>query len=290
MRKPEVVLNAGAELGEGPVWDNSTQTLIWVDLLRGVVHRSDLVRGVDEVIDVGRPVGAVAPRAGGGLVIATAAGFESLDPATGSVTTLAAVEQDQAETRMNDGKCDPRGRFWAGTMAEDATPGKGALYRLDPDGSVQLVIDQVTISNGLAWDEARNTMYFIDTGRASIDAFDYDPESGGIGRRRCLVEIPREKGLPDGMAIDNEGGLWVALCFGWCVNRYTPQGELDDVIAFPVSEVTSCAFGGSDLGDLYVTTGSLGLQPAELRAQPGAGGVFRLRPGVAGPLPPPFAG
>lgn len=286
--RAELVRDACAELGEGPVWDTARTRLWWVDILRGRVNWWDPASGENGFVDVGRPVGAVVPRRSGGLLVATNLGFEALDPDTGRIELLVPVEADSADTRMNDGKCDPSGHFWAGTMALDATPGAGALYRLGPNGADQ-VLSGVTISNGLAWDQRRGAMYFIDTGEHAVDAFDWEPDSGRIDHRRRLVEIPGERGLPDGMAIDADGYLWVALCYGWCLHRYSPAGRLDHVVTLPVSLVTSCAFGGDDLSDLYITTGTLGLQEPERRAQPGAGGVFRLRPGIAGIPAPAFA-
>jgi sugar lactone lactonase YvrE len=186
---------------------------------------------------------------------------------------------------MNDGKCDPAGRFWAGTMALDERPRAGALYRLDPDHSVTKILDGVTVSNGLGWNVSHDVMYFIDSPRQGVDAFDYDRETGNVRNRRRLVDIPKEAGLPDGMAVDAEGYIWVALAFGGAVRRYSPTGELDRVVTLPVSFVTSCAFGGRDLMEMYITSGRLTLTEEQLREQPHAGGLFRYRPGVAG-LPP----
>lgn len=287
---PEVAAQLKAELGEGPVWDAAARRLLWVDLLKGDLHAFDPATRVDSVLaGLRRSLGAAVPRARGGYVIATAKGFEAMDDA-GVVELLAEVEADVADTRMNDGKCDPQGRFWAGTMASDARAGAGALYRLDPGGSVEKVLENVTISNGMAWDMSLERMYFIDTGCASVDVFDYDAASGQIANRRVLVSIPKDAGMPDGMAIDAEGCLWVALCFGSAVHRYTPEGKLDQVLHLPVTEVTSCAFGGEDLRDLYITTGSLGLSADDISAQPAAGALFVCRPGVVGASSTPFAG
>lgn len=279
----EFVLEARAELGEGPIWDARTNTLLWVDLVRGQVRRYDPATGVDDCLQLDQPVGAVAVRAAGGLVLALRDGFSVY--ADGELQWIAETERDKHQNRMNDGKCDPAGRFWAGTMALDSTPGAGALYRLDSDYSVTKVLDGVTISNGLGWSPSKDKMYFIDTAQQGVDVFDYNHATGNVGNRRRLVDIPIGAGVPDGMAVDAEGFLWVALCFGWAVHRYAPDGRLDRIVKLPVSLVTSCAFGGPDLTDLYITTGTLTLTEEQLREQPEAGGLFRHRPGVAGLSP-----
>jgi sugar lactone lactonase YvrE len=183
---------------------------------------------------------------------------------------------------MNDGKCDAAGRFWAGTMAFDYRRGAGALYRLDPDGRVHTMVRDVTISNGLDWTDDGRRMYYIDTPTKSIDVFDFDLASGAIASRRSLVQVPDGQGFPDGMTLDAEGGIWVALFRGGVVRRYTPDGALDREIRLPVTQPTSCAFGGRDLRDLYITTAANTLSPEERARQPHAGGVFRCRPGVQG--------
>jgi sugar lactone lactonase YvrE len=203
----------------------------------------------------------------------------------GPLSQLAETEMTIRDNRMNDGKCDPAGRFWAGTMNLDAKVGAGALYRLDVDHSVTRVLSDVTISNGLGWSPAGDHMYYIDTWLGGIDEFDFDAGTGECSNRRRLVDIPKDLGVPDGMAVDSDGYLWVALCYGWAVHRYSPSGKLDAVVRFPCSLITSCAFGGRDLGELYVTSGTLNLTPEQLREQPYAGALFLIRPGVAG-LPP----
>jgi sugar lactone lactonase YvrE len=203
----------------------------------------------------------------------------------GRLSQLADTEIEIRDNRMNDGKCDPAGRFWAGTMNLNAKNGAGGLYRLDPDHSVTRVLTGVTISNGLGWSPAGDRMYFIDTGLGGVDAFDFDPGTGECRNRRRLVDIPKDDGVPDGMAVDSQGYLWVALCYGSAVHRYSPTGKLDAVVRFPCSLITSCAFGGRDLSELYVTSGTLSLTQEQHQEQPHAGALFHLRPGVAG-LPP----
>lgn len=286
----ERVGDVRALLGEGPVWDERESVLWWLDIPGETLHRYDPATENDETHDLGRQVGALVPRASGGLVLATPEGFVAFDWATKSESLIAPVEQDDATTRMNDGKCDRRGRFWAGTMAYDARPGAGGFYRLDVDGSVVQAIDGVTISNGLAWTADDATLYYIDSPTGSVDVFDFDIEAGTIANRRSLVKIAESDGLPDGMAIDAEGCLWVALFGGGAVHRYTPDGVLDAVLPVPASKVTCCAFAGDDLGDLYITTASLDMSDEELAAQPGAGGLFRCRPGATGTPVNSYAG
>lgn len=276
----DLVLDARATLGEGPVWDERNGTLLWVDILPGLIHRFRPDTQQDEVLAAGQPVGAVAPRQRGGLVLAVKEGFALLDEA--GFRVVAPVEADLPTNRMNDGKCDPAGRFFAGTMDIEARPKRGALYRLNPDHSVTTVIRGVSISNGLAWSPDVHTMYYIDSPTQGVDAFDYDLDSGRISNRRRVVSIPLSRGMPDGMAIDAEGCLWVALWEGAAVHRYAPTGDLDRVVELPVSNVTSCTFGGVGLEDLYITTASSGSSDEQIRSEQWAGGLFACSPGVSG--------
>jgi sugar lactone lactonase YvrE len=253
----ELVLDARARLGEGPVWDDESGELVWVDILAGVVHRTTPT-GRDVTLEVGRTVGAVGLRQGGGLVLATDDGFHLHDPGETTTRRIVAVEADDPLTRMNDGKVDPEGRFWAGTMAFDEVSTLGSLYRLDPDGTVTTMLTDVGISNGLDWTADGSTMYFI--------------------------------GNPDGMTLDEEGYLWVACWDGWCVRRYAPDGSVDREIRFPAAHVSSVAFGGPDLDELYVTTAWHMVEEADRAAQPHAGSLFRCRPGVRGRPANRFAG
>jgi sugar lactone lactonase YvrE len=275
----EVVVAAHAELGEGPVWDARSGRLAWVDILSRRILLTDVRTGATEVILVPSHVGAVAPRGAGGFIAALQDGFWTVGD--GPARRIAAVLEAGAGLRFNDGKCDPAGRFWAGTMAYDQATGAAALYRLDPGGVAIRVLDGVSISNGLAWSVDGRTMYYVDTATQRIDAFSFRPETGEISDRRPVVAIPAASGAPDGMTIDAEGGLWVALWGGAAVHRYV-DGRLDRVIRLPVSQPTSCAFGGDGLDELFVTSAWEGLSATERRAQPLAGAVFRVRPGVRG--------
>jgi len=244
------------------------------------VHRTDPSSGRDETRDVDRQVGAVVLRQDGGLLLAADDGFRTLDWDSGSTELLAPVEADRPELRMNDGKVDPRGRFWAGTMRRDEMGTEGSLYRLDPDHSVTRLFGGVGISNGLDWTTDRRTMYYIDTTPRALYAFDYDDATGAISGRRALITFPEERGVPDGMTLDADGYLWVALWGGWAVQRYDPDGQMVGRVEVPASQVTSVAFGGPDLDELYITCARRDNEGDP--RQPAAGGIFRFRPGVQG--------
>jgi sugar lactone lactonase YvrE len=280
-QRPEIAIDSRATLGEGPVWDEQRQLLLWLDILPGLVHRFDPATGSDDVFRVGKPVGSAGLRRSGGLVLAVEDGFALLDEDWQRVGQ-AVVEHPGPRARFNEGKCDPAGRFLAGTMAYDLTPGEGSLYRLDPDLTVTKLLDGVTISNGLTWSADGTTMYYIDSPTQGVDAFDYDPGTGRLTNRRRIVDIPTTAGLPDGMTIDAEGCLWVALYGGAAVHRYTPEGRLDTTLSFPVTNITCPVFGGPRLGLLYVTSARDGLDERQLAAQPHAGAVFTADVGAQG--------
>lgn len=276
----EQVTRPDAYHAEGPIWDARSGRLMWVDLLRGDVlslapSSTDTTRvHVDD-----RVAGCIVPRAAGGWVVATERGFAFLDEA-GRIERLEDVWSDPA-IRMNDGACDAEGRFFCGSMAYDASPGRGALYRLDPDRSVHTVHTGITISNGIGWAPDGKVAYYIDSPTHRIDVCSPD-----LSIRRPFVEIPAELGLPDGLTVDAEGGIWVALWGGSAVHRYTAAGALDAVIELPVRQPSSCTFGGDDLGTLFITTSALDLADPE----PEAGAIFAVRPGVRGLPANPFAG
>lgn len=284
----ELALAAGADLGEAPSWDAEERLLIWVDITAGLVHRFDPVTGRDEGFETGQPVGAAVPTTSGRLALAVRDGFRLLDPETGGTEPLAEIAATDPPTLMNDGKCDREGRFWAGTKDVVGRSPLGSLYRLDADRRVEQVLRGVTISNGLGWSPDRRSMYYIDSATYGIDVLDFDPDVGAVSNRRQLVDLPRRWGLPDGMTVDEEGFLWVAFWGGSAVRRLSPEGDVTSIVELPVTHVTSCAFGGEDLADLYVTSARVGLSAEQLRDQPDAGGLFRLRPGVRGLAEHPF--
>jgi sugar lactone lactonase YvrE len=287
---PEVVVAEGDELGEGPQWDPTTGELVRVDITRGRVHHLDPATGRTSTVELGDVVGFAIPRASGGLVVGLRRAVVLLEPDGSSSRILAAVEPDLVHNRFNDAKCDPAGRLWAGTMAMGESDPDGALYRIGSDGQVDQVVTGLTISNGLDWSPDATLMYLNDTPTGRIDVFDHDPATGSITERRPFARIDRAEGSPDGLTVDAEGGVWVALFAGGQVRRYSAGGELDVVVPFPVSNVTSLTFGGPDLADLFVTTARHHLTPEQLTAQPLAGAVFVLHPEVRGRPAGRFAG
>ncbi len=285
----ELVVPARAELGEGPSWDAERGVLWWVDIVAGLVHRFDPASATDTAIDVDSPVGAVMLRSGGGLVVALADRLAALDPDTGALQTLVSLEPS-AGRRSNDAKVDPGGRVWLGRMARDASPSLGALVRVDPDRHVTVRLEGLTIPNGLDWSPDGRTMYFLDSTWGEVRAFSYDPAAGLMGDGRSLVRLDEDGALPDGLTVDAEGCLWVALWGGETVVRVAPDGSILGRVGLPASQVTSCAFGGPALDELYITTARERFGPEDDAREPLAGGLFRCRPGVTGRLPNAFAG
>jgi sugar lactone lactonase YvrE len=286
----DVAVDVRADVGEGPHWDAPTQCLWFVDLTMGIVFRYHRDGGDVTSFSVGQEVGAVIPRRNGGLVLAVRDGIAVASDAGDGFELRAPVERENLGNRMNDAKCDAAGRLFAGTTAFDFTPAAGALYRIDPDWTWEAVIDGVTTSNGTAWSPDGTQLYFIDSASQGVDVFDYDLDSGSIGGGRSLVALDRESGIPDGMTVDAEGNLWVA-CFGSgrvrCFSRF---GDLVGEIDFPVSQVTSCAFGGPDYSELYVTSAGYRMTPEQRAREPLAGATFVCRPGAVGAPAPGFAG
>lgn len=271
-----------ADLGEGPCWDPERQCLYWVDIPAGIVHR--LNGDAHASWQARQPVGAVAVRAKGGLVLAARDGFLALDLDTRKVSVIAEVEADRPGNRMNDAACDRTGRMFAGTKAEDDTPGAGSLYRLDPDHRVTTMLTGVTVSNGIGWSPDESLMYYVDSPTRRVDVLDYDPATGAGGNRRPFAELPSGKAVPDGLAVDADGGVWVALWDGGTVLRYDLRGQVSAVVTVPVLRPTSCAFGGPCLDVLYITTAA-----GPGRAS-GGGGLFACRPGHTGMPANPYRG
>ena len=277
-------------LGEGARWDARRSELLRVDILDGRVYR-DRVADDGALIpvrtyEVPGTVGAIAPvEDDEGWLLAAGLGFARLSP-DGSLRRFAEITPPG--TRMNDAACDPQGRLWAGTLADDHRAGGGALYRLDPDGRVERMLDGLTISNGLGWSVDGGTMYFADSGPRVIHAFAFDGERGTIADGRVLVEVPDEVGTPDGLTVDADGDLWVAVYGAGQVHRYTPEGELREVLSVPARETTSCAFAGPGLSRLYVTTATENWTDEERRADPSAGLTYRFETDATGRPAAPF--
>jgi len=289
--QPELILKARAELAEGPVWDARAGRLYWVDIHAGHLHVYNPASGNDLRLDLGAPVGCVAPARGGGLVAALKGGLVAVDLACGELELLADPEPDKPGNRFNDGKCDPAGRFLAGSMDDAEQDASGALYSLAPDRSLRTLLTGLRISNGLGWSPDGATFYHIDTPTRTVSAYDYDLATGALAHPRPAVTVPPELGWPDGMAVDAEGMLWVALWGGGAVARFDPSGgRLLAKVDLPALHVTCPTFGGAGLDELYVTTARIGLSPAQLAAAPASGGLFRLHPGVHGLPAFEFAG
>ncbi|MFJ8660458.1 SMP-30/gluconolactonase/LRE family protein [Streptomyces sp. NPDC093795] len=284
-------------LTEGPVWDDRRQELLWVDIPEGLVHRAALTDeqgrpdlGSVATLRFDRPVGAALPCASGALLAAAGTSFLHLEqdrPVTEAVELAApALPEDGLPRRMNDAAVDPAGRLLAGTMAYDESPGAGALYRLDGEGLVTLV-DSVTISNGLGWSPDGTLLYYADSPTGRVDVFAYDTVTGTLSDRRPFAVLDR--GVPDGLTVDSEGRVWVAVWGGGEVLAFTPEGDLHARVDVPASHVTSCAFAGPDLDVLVITTATEGLDEDRRRAEPEAGRLFACRPGARGLPTPPYA-
>jgi sugar lactone lactonase YvrE len=286
----EVFADLRADVGEAPHWDQRSMTLLFVDLTGGTIFRYDPSGTELNSFSVGQEVGAVVPRRDGGLVLAVRDGIAVASDAGDNFELTAPVERDTPGNRMNDAKCDPAGRLLAGTTAFDFAPRAAALYRVEPDWSFDRIVRDVTQSNGIAWSPDGSQMYFIDSATQSVDVFDYDTDTGSAGNRRPLVTIERAHGVPDGMTVDSKGNLWVACFGGGTVRCFSPAGEQLDEVFFPVSQVTSCAFGGPGLADLYVTSAAYRLSTEQLKREPRAGATFVCRPGAAGMPASSFAG
>jgi sugar lactone lactonase YvrE len=286
----EVFADLHADVGEAPHWDEKSKTLLFVDLTAGAVFRYDELGVKVGSFSVGQEVGAAVPRDGGGLVLAVRDGI-AVTSDTGDGFKLAApVERDTPGNRMNDAKCDPAGRLLAGTTAFDFTRYSAALYRVESDWSFEQMVRDVTQSNGIAWSPDGKKMYFIDSATQGVDVFDYEAATGSARNRRRLVTIERAHGVPDGMTTDSQGNLWVTCFGGAAVRCFSPEGEQRGEVFFPVAQVTSCAFGGPGLSDLYVTSAAYHLSTTQLTQQPHAGATFVCRPGATGMPASSFAG
>lgn len=283
------VTDTRATLGEGPIWLG--EKLAWVDIIEKRVYVYNPETGEERRYQLDEMVGTVVPRESGGFVVALEKGMAFLDDETGAVETISGARATSSGTRFNDGKCDPAGRFWAGTMGLGGEPGMGALYVLHPDGRFEKKVEPVTISNGICWRADAEVMYYIDTPTQQVVAYEFDNATGAISNPRAVVEIDPSEGGPDGMAIDADGNLWIALWGGSAVVCHDPEtGKRLHKIEVPASRVTACAFGGADLQDLYITTARVGLSPEELEEQPLAGSLFITRAPVRGVPSFSFAG
>ncbi|XP_078602220.1 regucalcin-like [Branchiostoma floridae x Branchiostoma japonicum] len=267
---------------EGPHWDHRTNTLLYVDLLDPCVCRWDPVTGERDKFKMACSPGCVVPRESGGAVVAAGTRFASLDFRTRRLTTLAEVNHDKPTNIFNDGKCDAAGRFWSGTMGKDSAFGKfefgaGSLFCLHTDRTVKKALGGVSISNGLAWSPDNRVMYYIDSLQFSVDAFDYDLSTGTPTNRRKVVTFDPATSVPDGMTIDTDGNLWIALLNSGQVVQVDPNtGTQLRSVKFPTDRVTSCCFGGPDLDVLYVTSTRVNMSAEQTLQQPLSGCVFQV--------------
>jgi len=280
MSEIELILDAKATLGEGPAWDSINQRLMWVDILEKKLH---IFNGTDHSLELAGYPGCVAPCKDGRLIVALHYGFWLLDLTRSALTEIAVPRGEPATNRFNDGKCDPAGRFLAGTMDLAEREANGALYSLSPSGEITRLLTGLRISNGLAWSPDYQTLYFIDTPSREVKAFDYDLETGAISNQRVAVVIPPELGFPDGMTSDMEGHLWIAMWGGAQVTRWdAKQVRLLEQIKVPAFNVTSCVFGGRDMNELYITTARKGMDETGLKSYPLSGGLFRVQTNTTG--------
>ncbi|GAB3959743.1 hypothetical protein GCM10029978_007430 [Actinoallomurus acanthiterrae] len=279
---PELLSGAGALLGEGPLWDDDAHRLLWVDIWGGLLNATSLA-GETTSTDLGAPLSSVVLSTRGTRVVT--AGLCVLELADEGARHLADIPEDPC-MRANDAAVDPAGRLWIGTMTMPHRPARsGGLWRLDPGSDVPVrVLDDVRLANGLAWSPSGDTLYFVDSLRQEVNAHPFDPADGSIGAAHPFLRVAGEDGMPDGIAVDADGGVWVALAGGGAVRRYDPSGTLEEHVALPTRFPTSCAFGGPGLRHLFITTGSRPVPPAERPREVarGAGALFRLGTGVRG--------
>lgn len=284
----EVAYEIRSRLGEGPIWDAHAGVLYWLDIFQPSINRFDPTGGTNRATLLPQPVYAAALAASGGLLGALEEGFAFIAPESGDTRPISNPNQGQP-VNFNDGKCDRRGRFWTGTMAKDWESPIGTLYCLDNGLRVRAMDTGFILSNGLGWSPDNKTMYFTDFKKSTIYAYDFDIDTGEIAERRAFINVPQHWGYPDGMTVDADGCLWVALWDGWRVVRYNASGGVEEVVEMPVQRPTSCAFGGPDLSTLYITSASMHLSEADIAKGPLAGSLFVLESDARGLLETPFS-
>ena len=281
----ECIISEPARLAEGPIWVSSENKLIWVDIQGKKLHIWDSASKKDTAYEMGEMIGAAAPIKDGKVLVALERKISIFDPKDSTQTIVIDLGKEVEGTRLNDGKCDNRGRFWVGSMDLDEDSGikRGKFYRLDRDGKITQLLDGVGISNGLDWSLNDDIMYYTDSPTAEISAFKFDAEKGEISDRRTVIKLEKDWGLPDGCTMDSEGKLWVACFSGSSVRRFDPAtGELLEVLKVPVKHVTSVCFGGEDHQTLFITTSRHKLSEEEAKANPLAGCVFAVKTKVKG--------
>jgi sugar lactone lactonase YvrE len=283
----ECVHAGGNVLGESPIWSVRAAALFWVDSRGPAIYRLTPATGKIDTWKLPDPIGSIVLRAKGGLVAATRHGFNFVDLATGALTAIVDPESHLPNNRFNDGRCDHRGRYWSGTMSDVERAAVGTQYRLNPDLTVRAFKTGLVIPNATCWSPDGRTMYFGDTTKQTIWAYDYDLDTGTPNNERVFVKA---EGRPDGATVDADGCVWSAEYGNSRVVRYTPQGKIDRTVSVPATSITSCAFGGSKLDTLYITTATQRLTPDDIKKQPLAGGLFAAQVGVTGVPEPEFGG
>lgn len=286
------VLPWQATVGESPVWNPGEQRLYWIDISGKQIHRFDPIARKNESFSLPESVTCIQLRGQAGLVLTLTKNFAFFDPASQRLEKRAAVEQDLPQNRFNDGKCDPQGRFWAGTMdAKDWKKPSGNLFRMDADQSVRVMQPQVVCSNGSGWSPDGRTMYYTESFRYAIFAYDFDGETGAISNRRVFVEVaPDSGGFPDGMTVDADGFVWSNQVGLGKIVRYDPAGRIERVIELPVPRATDCTFGGENLETLFITSARETMTPEQLKKAPLSGSLFAVQTGIRGLPAIPFAG
>ena len=283
LNKAVLEYNIKARLGEGAFWNHKTQELYWVDIEDQMLYIYNPQTKTNRSLPTPSKIGTVVPKNTNETIVALQDGIYTMNLKSGDVVLISDIESELTENRFNDGKCDPSGRLWVGSMALNMQSYRANLYMVDTTGNAQLKIDSVTISNGIAWSSDQKTMYYIDTPTGMIRAFDFDNEIGAISNERVVVTVPDSMGFPDGMAIDSDDMLWVGMWNGNAVIRYNPQtGKVISKIEVPAHNVTACAFGGKNLDTLYITTASIDMTKEEKAASPLSGSLFKADPGVKG--------
>lgn len=278
MLQINVVIEHKCLLGESPVWDAKRKVILWIDILNSEIHEYELKNQTHRIISVHEKIGSLAVCKNGNFVAALINGFAFIDKISGKIEMIADPESHLPDNRFNEGKCDPAGRFLAGTMSLSGKLKAGNLYALESDGAVTKKISNVSISNGMTWSLDHQTFYYIDTPTFEVVSYAYGVNTGNIRNKKVVIRIPKEDGYPDGMTIDMEGMLWIAHWDGWQITRWNPDtGEKLHCIKLPVAKVTSCTFGGENLQDLYITSASVGLTDHELKMQPLAGSLFVIK-------------
>ena len=275
------------KLGECPLWRQAEELLYWVDIEGECFHRYSPETGKGDTVPVGQPIGCLAFRASGGLVLGLRDGLALWEQETSDIEIIDNPEAGRSNARFNDGKVGPGGRFWAGTLGEDD---QSSLYKLDVDRSIHKMETGIRISNGIGWSPDHKIMYYTDSPRRVIYAYDFDLDNGSISNRRDFVNVPVEDGVPDGLTVDREGFVWSAHWDGWRLTRYDPNGKIERIVYLPVQRPTSCTFGGRDLDHLFITSAWTGLSESERQEQPLAGDLFLVQTDVKGQKENDFLG